>query len=151
MVIVSYSHGQTNCVISTPITKDYLYTGNLTLSNASVGNNFTVKIVAQQITINPPFSIGAGANVTIEAMASPVLRSDSYYEELSEKEVTTSLETLELESAIKSIKVYTITGQIVYFSETNTDIYSIGLNQGVYIIQKEYNSGNVVKEKVIRK
>lgn len=52
---------------------------------------------------------------------------------------------------VKLIRVYTVTGQSFNSFESHTDIYSIGLVQGIYIILKEYDNGETEHEKIIIK
>ncbi|MCC8145076.1 MAG: T9SS type A sorting domain-containing protein [Bacteroidales bacterium] len=128
----------------------YVWDDTMTISGTNtIKNNATVEIIAKEVVINPGFSTELGTNVTIEAMETPALRSNEEFQEKEAVEITTSVDTPEAEPTIKSVRVYTVTGQRVYSSETHTDIYSIGLPNGIYVIQKEYDNGESVREKII--
>ncbi|MCC8145660.1 MAG: T9SS type A sorting domain-containing protein [Bacteroidales bacterium] len=152
---MSQAYGQVTyytCAIPTAITasQNRICDGIMTINgNLNIRNNATVKLIAKQVVINPGFSTELGTNVTIEAMATPALRNNEEFQEEEAVEITTSVDTPEAEAVIKSIRVYTVTGQRVYSSETHTDIYSIGLQNGIYVIQKEYDNGESIREKII--
>ncbi|MDR2057817.1 MAG: T9SS type A sorting domain-containing protein [Dysgonamonadaceae bacterium] len=50
---------------------------------------------------------------------------------------------------VESVKVYSLTGSLIYFSDTRFDIQSLPLNKGIYILEKRYSDGNFRFEKVV--
>jgi hypothetical protein len=50
---------------------------------------------------------------------------------------------------LESIKIYSLTGSLVYFSDIHFDIQSAPLNNGIYILEKRYTDGNFNFEKVV--
>lgn len=71
-------------------------------------------------------------------------------------EDATSINEFELNDYenIKAIRIYSISGMIVYTSDsvdTNFNYRELGLSNGIYIIERIYENGNAIREKVILK
>jgi hypothetical protein len=132
----------------------FTFNNSITLSGTrSISNNAVVSIQATEITINSGFSVAQGTNVTITATGSNGLRSAST-EEVSDDidfdgNTITSVADIEEVSSLESIKIYSLTGFLIYYSDTQFDIQFIPLNKGIYILEKKYISGEIKREKVI--
>lgn len=156
-VVVSYTYGQTTYYVcrmprgGISTNQNRICSDTMTINNNfAITNNATVRLIAKEIIINPGFSSEFGTDVSIEAMATPALRSDKEtYEEKGYIDSATAIDTPEATPTIRSLKIYTITGQLVYSSETHMDLYSVGLSPSVYIIQKEMDNGEIQREKII--
>lgn len=146
------SYGQIyTCTLPASITTNqtYICTDYLTISNSIIGNNATVTIKAREVTINPGFATTPGTNVTITASANP-MTSDTYEQQAVVMETqSTDMDVIPLVKEVKAIKIYAVTGQLLYSSDNNTDIYSVGLSSGIYIVQKEYDTEELDQEKIV--
>jgi hypothetical protein len=132
----------------------FTFNNSITLSGTrSISNNAVVSIQATEITINSGFSVAQGTNVTITASGSNSLRSastdDISNDTCPDGNTITSVADIEEVPSLESIKIYSLTGSLIYYSDTHFDIQSISLNKGIYILEKKYTSGNIKREKVV--
>jgi hypothetical protein len=133
---------------------NFVFNNSLTLSGTrSIGNNAVVSIRATEITINSNFSAAEGTNVTLTATGSSSLRSAST-EDVSDdadsaENTITSIVSVEEAPAIESIKIYSLTGSLIYTSDSHFDIQSLPLNDGIYILEKRFTGGDFEFQKVI--
>lgn len=127
------------------------------LKNTIVRNtNTRLNVIAKDIVIiKPGFTASEGTLVNIK-IATPTLRSDidiqneeNYYnnEEFTDVEIIPEV----IQSEVITMKIYSVTGVLLYASETNFEIINAQLDNGVYVIEKVYDDGSYKREKVILK
>jgi hypothetical protein len=135
------------------------------ISNTTIKNNAMVNITAEEsIVISPSFLAQTGANITIKVTGpGSTLRSSSIEEKKEEDEIeeiseipltqyiSTLIDEVDAYSQISSVKLYSLTGSVIYFSTSDFDIQTKNIASGIYILEKKYNNGNMNREKVILK
>jgi hypothetical protein len=134
----------------------FVFNNSLTLSGTrSISNNAIVSIQAPEITINSTFSVIEGTIVTLTATGSSNLLRSGSIEDASDADsgfaenTVTSIADIKEIPTVESVKVYSLTGSLIYFSDTHFDIQSLPLNKGIYILEKRYSDGNFSFEKVV--
>ena len=150
-VLSEFVYGQVDRVIDyQEIVSNFTCSGTLTISNATIKNGKALTIRGQEVIINPGFTAEAGSNIIIEATGNP-LRSDTGEEEVQDDLDFTSLEEIEASPAINLIRIYSIAGVLIYSSDSEFDLNTINLDDGVYVVLKNYDNEETEREKIIIK
>lgn len=130
----------------------------INISNTTITNNAIVNITAEEsVTITPNFLAQQGTTVVIKAGSG--LKSDAIVEDetILTSELPVSEQLYDMPLSVSKIdetgqpsliKVYSITGMVVYSSSSNFDLKSANIKNGIYIIEKTDIDGNIKYEKV---
>jgi hypothetical protein len=139
------------------ITTFNFYGCNIEIANTTIKSNATVNIQAQeQIVLKPGFSAQSGSHVSIKIItpsigySMPSFASAPESKEIS-GEIISEITHPEEISSTTLIKVYSLTGVMVYSSTTNFDLKTLTLSEGVYIVEKTDMKGTIHREKLLLK
>jgi hypothetical protein len=136
------------------ITTNKSYSSNkINISNTTISSNATVSFTAQEkIVISPYFRAAAGTKVTfnIATTRNAAFTKSSANEENAIFEENTIREIIHEKVLICEVRIYSISGILVYTSksEADVDMNSIGLSQGVYILEEKDIEGKVTRRKI---
>ncbi len=80
------------------------------------------------------------------------IKSSSHTDILNEEFGITSINDVKINtSETKLLRIYAVTGALVYSSSTNFNLKSAYLNKGIYIVETTNNLGEVKREKIVVK
>lgn len=126
---------------------------NLQIYNVEVLDNAVVNFIAEELVhITPGFYAKEGTTVTIKATGS-ALRSSfaseapQLLEVASEEYSLVSLVDNPVEAKIVSLKVYSLTGMLLYSSDTDFELSLLDLSDGIYIVERSYDNGEIKRKK----
>lgn len=126
----------------------------IVISNINIKNNAVVNFTAKDsIVIKSNFIAEKGTTVTFKTTGHEL--RNMIIEDIEQNDIMSSdldlNQTQNTNPTTISVKVYSTMGTLIHSSFSDIDIYSLGFNNGIYIIEKTDEFGGISREKIFLK
>lgn len=148
--------GITNVTNQTITTNKDFSNCAIVVSGVNIKNNAVVNFTAKDsIVIKPNFVAEKGANVTFKVTGVEPRSAEAIeyllFMEPEISRVSTNLDDTQIHNGnpeLSSIRIYSTMGALIQSSTSDIDIYSLGLDNGIYIVEKTDTQGNIYRGKI---